>query len=43
MSIFASPDMSFIFEEGDLIWISGTKEKIQEYILINVERKTCTI
>jgi len=29
---FVNPDMSFIFAEGDLVWIAGTKEKIQQFI-----------
>jgi len=27
-----NPDLSFIFEEGDLVWIAGEKEKIQQFI-----------
>ena len=30
--IFVNPDESFIFAEGDLVWIAGTKEKIQKCI-----------
>jgi len=29
---FVNPDMSFVFAEGDLLWIAGMKEKIQEFI-----------
>ena len=29
---FINPDLSLIFEEGDLVWIAGTKEKIQRFI-----------
>jgi len=29
---FINPDMSFVFEEGDLVWIAGAKEKIQRFI-----------
>jgi len=29
---FINPDMSFTFEEGDLVWIAGMKDKIQQYI-----------
>jgi len=29
---FINPDKSFIFEEGDLVWIAGMKDKIQQFI-----------
>jgi len=29
---FVNPDMSFIFEENDLVWIAGMKDKIQQFI-----------
>jgi CPA2 family monovalent cation:H+ antiporter-2 len=29
---FINPDMLFTFEEGDLVWIAGEKEKIQEFV-----------
>ena len=29
---FVNPDLSFIFAEGDLVWIAGMKEKIQQFI-----------
>jgi len=29
---FVNPDRSFIFEEGDLVWIAGTEDKIQRFI-----------
>jgi CPA2 family monovalent cation:H+ antiporter-2 len=29
---FVNPDMSFTFEEGDLVWIAGTKEKLQQFV-----------
>ena len=29
---FINPDMSFIFDEGDLVWIAGEREKIQEFV-----------
>ena len=28
---FINPDMSFVFEEGDLVWIAGEREKIQRF------------
>jgi len=29
---YVNPDMSFIFAEGDLVWVAGMKEKIQRFI-----------
>ena len=29
---FINPDESFAFEEGDLVWIAGEKEKIQQFV-----------
>jgi len=29
---FVNPDMSFTFEEGDLVWIAGNKENLQQFI-----------
>ena len=29
---FVNPDVSFTFEEGDLVWIAGMKEKIQQFV-----------
>jgi len=29
---FVNPDMLFIFEECDLVWIAGEKEKIQKFV-----------
>jgi len=29
---FVNPDMLFTFEEGDLVWIAGNKDKIQQFI-----------
>ena len=29
---FINPDVSFVFEKGDLIWIAGEKEKIQQFV-----------
>ena len=29
---FINPDMSFIFEEGDLVWIAGERERIQQFV-----------
>ena len=29
---FINPDMSFSFEEGDLVWIAGEKGKIQRFV-----------
>ena len=29
---FINPDLSFIFEEGDLVWIAGEKEMIQKFV-----------
>ena len=29
---FVNPDRSFIFEEGDLVWIAGEKEMIQRFV-----------
>ncbi|MCL1933610.1 MAG: cation:proton antiporter [Candidatus Azobacteroides sp.] len=28
---FVNPDVSFTFEEGDLVWIAGQKDKIQQF------------
>jgi len=30
--VFVNPDMSFVFEEGDLVWIAGEKEKILQFV-----------
>ena len=30
--IFVNPDVSFTFAEGDLVWIAGMREKIQQFI-----------
>jgi CPA2 family monovalent cation:H+ antiporter-2 len=30
--VFVNPDMTFTFEEGDLVWIAGEKEKIQQWV-----------
>jgi CPA2 family monovalent cation:H+ antiporter-2 len=27
-----NPDMSFVFEEGDLVWLAGEKEMIQKFV-----------
>ena len=29
---FVNPDRSFTFEEGDLVWVAGMREKIQRFI-----------
>jgi len=29
---FINPDISFVFEEGDLVWIAGEKRKIQQFV-----------
>ena len=30
--IIVNPDMSFTFEEGDLVWIAGERKKIQRFV-----------
>jgi len=30
--VFINPDVAFIFEEGDLVWVAGEKEKIQQFV-----------
>jgi len=30
--IIVNPDMSFTFEEGDLVWIAGESKKIQQFV-----------
>jgi len=30
--VFINPDLSFVFEENDLVWIAGDKGKIQQFL-----------
>jgi CPA2 family monovalent cation:H+ antiporter-2 len=30
--VFVNPDVSFTFAAGDLVWIAGMKDKIQQFI-----------
>jgi CPA2 family monovalent cation:H+ antiporter-2 len=29
---FVNPDVSFTFEEGDLVWVAGEKERILQFV-----------